>query len=37
MLNKIFSVRSLYVFQSFKFRNIRNLSHAHMAIPDFKN
>ena len=34
MLNKIFSARPLYVFQSFKFHNIRNLSYAHMAIPD---
>ena len=34
MLNKIFSVRSLYVFQSFKFHNMSN---AHMAIPDFMN
>ena len=35
MLNKIFPVRSLYVFQSFKFHNIGDLSYAHMAIPYF--
>ena len=37
MLNKILSARSLYVFQSFKFHNIRNLSYAHMTILDFMN